>query len=96
MVMFLAEGALMGAIGSGVGAVLGMVLCYVLSIYGLDFSAAMSSLTMPIDPAFYSRFEWSNGILMFALGFVVSVAMSMSPSRRAATMNAVDAIKSVA
>jgi len=96
MIMFLAEGALMGAIGSGIGAVLGMVLCYVLSIYGIDFSAAMSSLTMPIDPVFYSRFEWSNGLLMFALGCLVSVAMSMSPSRRAATMNAVDAIKSVA
>ncbi|OHD24720.1 MAG: hypothetical protein A2Y38_05820 [Spirochaetes bacterium GWB1_59_5] len=94
--MFLAEGALMGAIGSGVGAALGMVLCYVMSIYGLDFSAAMGSMTMPIDPIFYTRFELMNGVTMFLLGLLVSIVMSISPSRRAATMNAVDAIKSVA
>ncbi len=94
--MFLAEGALMGAIGSGTGAVLGMVLCYVMSIYGLDFSAAMSSMTMPMDPIFYSRFELLNGLTMFLLGLVVSILMSLSPSRKAAKMNAVDAIKSVA
>jgi putative ABC transport system permease protein len=94
--MFLAEGALMGAIGSGIGAVLGMVICYVFSIYGFDFSDAMGSLTMPIDPIFYTRFELINGLRMFTLGFLVSIAMSITPSRRAATMNAVDAIKSVA
>ncbi|MBU0929246.1 MAG: ABC transporter permease [Spirochaetes bacterium] len=96
LALFLAEGALMGAIGSGVGATLGMALCYALSIYGLDFSSAMGSLTVPMDPVFYSRFELSNGLTMFALGLLVSIAMSMSPSRRASAMNAVDAIKSVA
>jgi ABC-type lipoprotein release transport system permease subunit len=94
--MFLAEGALMGAIGSGIGAVLGMVICYIMSIYGFDFSDAMGSLTMPIDPIFYTRFDLMNGVIMFTLGFLVSIAMSVTPSRRAATMNAVDAIKSVA
>jgi putative ABC transport system permease protein len=94
--MFLAEGALMGAIGSGIGTVLGMAICYVFSIRGFDFSAAMGSLTMPIDPVFSTRFELSNGLTMFTLGFLVSVVMSITPSRRAATMNAVDAIKSVA
>ncbi len=94
--MFLAEGALMGAIGSGIGAVLGMAICWIMSIRGFDFSAAMGSLTMPVDPIFYTRVELSNGLTMFALGFLVSIVMSITPSRRAATMNAVDAIKSVA
>lgn len=96
LAMFLTEGALMGAIGSGVGAALGLVICYVMSIHGIDFGAAMSSLTMPIDPIFYARFSWSTGLMTFTLGFLVSIAMSLSPSRRAAAMNAVDAIKSVA
>jgi putative ABC transport system permease protein len=94
--MFLAEGALMGAIGSGIGAVVGMAICYVMSKVGFDFSDAMGSLTMPIDPVFYTRFELSNGLVMFTLGFLVSIVMSITPSRRAAKMNAVDAIKSVA
>lgn len=94
--LFLAEGALMGAIGSGIGAALGMGLCWVSSKVGLDFSSAMSSVNFPMDPVFYSRFNLADGALMFALGFLVSVVMSITPSRRAATMNAVDAIKSVA
>lgn len=96
LALFLAEGGVLGAIGSGIGAVLGLGLCYVFSIYGMDFSAAMSSLDFPIDPVFYARFNPLDGLKMFAIGLFVSVLMSFMPSRRAATMNAVDAIKSVA
>lgn len=94
--LFLAEGGVLGVVGSGVGALLGLALCYIFSIYGMDFSAAMSSLEFPIDPVFYARFNPLDGVKMFAIGLFVSVLMSFMPSRRAATMNAVDAIKSVA
>lgn len=94
--LFLTEGGVLGFLGSGVGAVLGLGLCYIFSIYGMDFSAAMSTLEFPIDPVIYSRFKPLDGVKMFAIGLFVSVLMSFMPSRRAATMNAVDAIKSVA
>ncbi len=94
--LFLAEGALMGGIGSLVGASLGLGLCYLFSIYGLDFSDAMGSLNFPIDPIFYARFNPLDGLKMFAIGMIVSMVMSISPSWRAGRMNAVDAIKSVA
>jgi putative ABC transport system permease protein len=94
--LFLAEGAVMGGIGSGIGAALGLGLCYLFSVYGIDFSDAMGSLSFPIDPIFYARFNPLDGLKMFAIGLIVSMLMSISPSWRAGRMNAVDAIKSVA
>ncbi len=94
--LFLAEGALMGGLGSLIGAALGLGLCYLFSIHGIDFSDAMGSLNFPIDPIFYARFMPLDGLKMFAIGLFVSMVMSISPSLRAGRMNAVDAIKSVA
>ncbi len=96
LALFLVEGGLMGAIGSGAGALAGLGLCLFNSRYGLDFSSAMGSLNFPIDPVFYSRFNPMDGVRMFAIGLAVSLVMSVAPSRRAGAMNAVDAIKSVA
>ena len=38
--LFLAEGAFMGLIGSGAGALLGLLLCWIFSMYDIDFSFA--------------------------------------------------------
>jgi putative ABC transport system permease protein len=94
--LFLTEGALMGVVGSAIGAVLGLIVCYIMSIYGLDFSSAFEGLSFPVDPVYYAKFDVLQALQMFGIGVVVSILVSISPSRRAATMNAVDAIKSVA
>jgi len=96
MSLFLAEGAAMGVAGSAIGATLGLVLCAVFSVYGIDFSAGLSSLSFPIDPVFYTKFDVLSALSMFAIGVAVSIVVSVMPSRRAAEMNAVDAIKSAA
>ncbi|MDX9957550.1 MAG: ABC transporter permease [Clostridia bacterium] len=96
MRLFLAEGAIMGVVGSAIGAVLGLLICFILSHYGLDFSSAFEGLSFPIDPVYYAKFDVLQGLQMFVIGVVVSILVSISPSRRAATMNVVDAIKSVA
>jgi putative ABC transport system permease protein len=96
MQLFLAEGAMMGVVGSAIGAVLGLIVCLIMSRFGLDFSSAFEGLSFPVDPVYYAKFDMLQGLQMFVIGVVVSVLVSISPSRRAATMNAVDAIKSVA
>ena len=96
MRLFLVEGAVLGVVGSAIGAALGLVICFILSRYGLDFSSAFEGLSFPIDPVYYAKFDVLQGLQMFVIGVVVSILVSISPSRRAATMNAVDAIKSVA
>lgn len=94
--LFLVEGALMGLIGSGIGALVGLLLCWVLSIYGIDFSSAMGSLTFPVDPVFYAVVDPIGIAAMFVLGLVVSMLVSYLPSRRAALLDPVEAIKAVA
>jgi len=96
LALFLTEGAAMGAIGSGIGAAAGLALCGVFSVYGMDFSTAVGSMTFPVDPIYHTTFNVLSALQMFALGLFVSMIVSILPSRRAATMNAVDAIKSVA
>ena len=94
--LFLAEGALMGFIGSGVGAFLGFLLCWLFSVYGIDFTSAMGSLTFPVDPVFYAVVNPAGIIAMFILGLLVSMVVSYLPSRRAALLDPVEAIKAVA
>lgn len=96
MALFLAEGAAMGAVGSAVGALVGLGLCAFFSVNGIDFSAGMGSLSFPLDPVFYAKFDVLSAFAMFAIGLAVSVVVSVLPSRNAARMDAVEAIKSVA
>ena len=96
LVLFVSEGALMGAMGSAIGAVVGLGICGIFSVYGFDFSASMGSINFPIDPILYTQVKPLAALTMFAIGLGVSIAVSILPSRKAATMNAVDAIKSVA
>jgi putative ABC transport system permease protein len=94
--LFVTEGALMGAAGSAAGALAGLGLCIINSIWGLDFSAAMSTVTMPLDPVYYAVVNPLGALSMFLIGLGVSVVVSLLPSLRAAAMDPVDAIKSVA
>jgi len=94
--LFLTEGALMALIGSGIGTLLGFLLCWLFSVYGIDFSSAMGSLTFPVDPVFYAVVDPAGIAAMFVLGLAVSMVVSYLPSRRAALLDPVDAIKSVA
>lgn len=94
LLLFLSEGAVMGGIGSALGALVGLGLNILLSIVGMDFSRFMEAVNFPIDPVYYNTVSIPQVFLMFCIGLGVSVAVSVLPSRQAADMNAVDAIKS--
>ncbi|MCL2480371.1 MAG: FtsX-like permease family protein [Spirochaetaceae bacterium] len=93
--MFTAEGAVIGVIGSFIGTVMGFALCLITSIYGVDFSSAMEGINFPSDPVYYSKINPGAILFIFVLGIAVAIIVSILPSRKAAKMNAVDAIKSV-
>ncbi len=96
LLLFVSEGTAMGLAGSALGALLGLGLCGIFSVYGIDFSAAMASMTFPLDPVYYAVVDPASILAMFGLGAAVSLAVSLLPSRRAAAMDPVEAIKSVA
>jgi putative ABC transport system permease protein len=95
LLLFTLEGLILGGIGSISGAFLGTIINIPLSIYGLDFSSSMSSMNFPMDNVVKWMINVSSIIAAMVLGIIVSAIMSLIPSRHAAKMKAVDAIRSV-
>jgi len=95
LTLFLWEGIFLGAWGSVLGAGLGLGLNVLMHIKGMDFSAATRGVTFPMDNVIHSTVSVPTAFLVVGLGILISAIVSILPSRRAARMNAVDAMKSV-
>jgi putative ABC transport system permease protein len=93
--LFLVEGSLLGLLGSAAGVALGLVLCAVFAVVGMDFSSAMAGFSWPMDNVIYTTVPLLDAIGLFALGVAVAAAVAYLPSRRAATMDPIEAIRSV-
>ncbi|MCS7231073.1 MAG: FtsX-like permease family protein [Elusimicrobiota bacterium] len=90
--LFTLEGTILGTIGSIFGAILGTIINIPLSIYGIDFSS-MGSMNYPMDNVIRWSINLTSILLAVILGVVVSSIMSILPSRYAAKMKPVDALK---
>lgn len=95
LALFLAEGTLMGLAGSAIGAALGLAANLVFGKLGFDMSAAMASFEWPMDNVVYFTVDPGWILAIFAIGVAVSALVSLLPSRNAALMNPIDAIRSV-
>ncbi len=93
--LFLAEGTLLGMAGSAAGVILGLGMNFALSKVGMDFSRSMAGFEWPMDNVVYPSVNPAMGLAFFALGSIVAAAVSLLPSRSAARMNPIDAIRSV-
>lgn len=93
--LFLMEGTLLGMAGSAVGVILGLAMNFALSKVGMDFSRSMAGFDWPMDNIVYPSVNPALGLAFFALGSVVAATVSLLPSRSAARMNPIDAIRSV-
>ena len=95
MKLFLMEGTLLGGLGAGAGAIGGIIATFILSRTGMDMTNALQSINYPMDNVLYPFPNPILAITMFILGTVVAMLLSLLPSRKAALMNPVDAIKSI-
>jgi putative ABC transport system permease protein len=93
--LFFCEGVIMGTMGSVAGVLFGSIVNAILSVTGIDFTKMMSTVTIPMDNVIYPRTDPVSLLQMFIIGIIVSSIVALLPSRQAAGMNAVDAIKSV-
>jgi putative ABC transport system permease protein len=93
--LFLLEGCLLGAIGSALGIAAGFGLCLVFSVSGMDFSSAMASFSWPMDNVVFTTVNPLDALLLFLLGVAVAAVIAFLPSRNAATMDPIEAIRSV-
>ncbi len=95
LALFLAEGTIMGLLGSAIGALLGLGVNIIMHYVGWDVSAAMAGFNWPMDNVVYFTVSIPATIGMFAIGCGVSAIVALLPSRSAAKMNPIDAIRSV-
>jgi putative ABC transport system permease protein len=95
LTMFLAEGMALGLIGSLAGVALGSAAVAFFHVHGLDLTAFMSKINVPLDNVLYPSVNVSNVIYSVVLGTVLAAIVSVAPARQASKMNVVDAIKSV-
>ena len=93
--LFLAEGTMLGLAGSVAGTLAGLGFIMVLARKGFDMTSAMKGFSWPLDNVIYPSVTPGTIFLGIAMGTAVSAAISYLPSRRAARMVPVDAIRSV-
>ncbi|MEI6873671.1 MAG: FtsX-like permease family protein, partial [Spirochaetota bacterium] len=95
LLLFLTEGTMLGALGSACGVGLGLLLNIVFSFVGMDFKSAMASFSWPMDNVIYTTVNPFDAVGLFLLGAAVAALMAFLPSRTAAMMDPIEAIRSV-
>lgn len=93
--LFLVEGVLMGALGSAAGVIVGTALNALLGLKGLDMTKTVSGAGIPIDNVIYPVVHPLTVVWLFVVGIAVALVVSFLPSRTAARMDPIDAIRSV-
>jgi len=95
--LFTIEGAIIGVIGSAIGAVLGGILTRVISVIGIDYSAAMEGMSADLmfELIFYPVFSLENIIFCFILGVLVVTIACIIPARKAARIEPTEALRQI-
>jgi putative ABC transport system permease protein len=93
--LFLLEGAALGLIGSLVGGLVGTAVSLYFHFNGLDFTKALSSVSIPIDNVVHFTVSAGGITQALLIGTIVSALVALPASWQAARMTAVGAIKSV-
>jgi putative ABC transport system permease protein len=93
--LFLAEGTLLGAIGSAAGVLAGTVLTLALGAKGVDLSGVSGGVDYQMDSVIYPAAQPGRIAAMLAMGILVSAIIAYLPSRSAARMDPIEAIRSV-
>ena len=95
VLLFTFEGALMGMLGSVIGAIIGGGLTAYFSVVGLDFTEVMGSMgdSTLIDSVVFPTFSLENLLVAMILGIVVSTIACIIPARQAAKVKPSEAMR---
>jgi putative ABC transport system permease protein len=93
LALFLTEGGMLGAMGSGLGCLFGLALNAALAQKGIDFSQAMQGLDFPMDNVVRPAVHLGRSLGLFGLGVLVSTVMAWLPARKAAALDPIEAIR---
>jgi ABC-type antimicrobial peptide transport system permease subunit len=91
--VFLLEGTMLGFIGSVTGVAVGWAFNLFFSKHGFDMTSAMAGFSWPLDNIIYPSVGIGPLLAGILVGTTVSAVVAYLPSRRAAAMSPVEAIR---
>ncbi len=95
--LFLAEGAMLGALGGTVGTLVGLVLIAWFATTGIDIAALYGEMDIgyPVKDRIYAAFGPGSLLIGWVLTVVLAAVASLYPATRASRMDPVDALRHV-
>lgn len=93
--LFLSEGTLLGTIGSVGGALVGAILTVWLGVSGIDLTGLSAGTDFQMDNVVYPAIHPLRIVVFVLMGMLVSAIISYLPSKKAADMDPIEAIRSV-
>lgn len=95
--MFIYEGGIIGAFGSVLGCLMGLLISIYLVHVGLDFSSVFENIDIvyPMKFIIKGEIDYVNLLYVFLFGILVSVIVTLLPVRKATKLEPVDALRHV-
>jgi len=91
--LFFLEGTIISIIGTSIGVIAGIGIVLYLNGAGLDFTDAMSGLDFEISSVLYPELRAGRTIFVFFYSVIVASLATLIPSRKAARIQPVEALR---
>jgi len=92
--LFFLEAFFIGLMGALVGVILGIGLTIPLSITGIDLSASMEGIDFDISNIIYPKLSFRSTVFVYIYSVVISSLATIIPTRKAAHIEPVEALRS--
>lgn len=93
--LFLLEGTFISIAGSTLGTLFGVLIVYIFSKTGINFTEAMSGVDMEVSSILFPRVNLFTALFVWIYAIVIASLSTLIPSRKASKIEIVEALRYV-
>jgi putative ABC transport system permease protein len=93
--LFLLEGTFISIAGSTLGTLFGVLIVYIFSKTGINFTEAMSGVDMEVSSILFPRVNWFTALFVWIYAIIIASLSTLIPSRKASKIEIVEALRYV-